>query len=152
MQKRWVHFRFVENIEKTNAVTRTWKVVKMIPSKKKKSKYDVHNLRPIGIICAPSKVWEKLLKILISEFVTDFLHLLQLRFCQHHRTNTVFLKVNDDVSSVSDRKGVAILQLHCIFYIAMNIKNTNEFYIICLRKRHCLLRKKRYKFCSLQLF
>ena len=90
-----------------------WKVVKIIPIQKKLGKDEISNLRPISILCALSKVLEKLLKTQISVFVSDmnFLHPFQSGFRKHHGTNTALLKVRDDIAGVIDKKGVAILLL-----------------------------------------
>lgn len=92
---------------------RGWKIVKIIPIKKKQNVDDITNLRPISILCALSKVLEKLLKAQISVFITEmnFLHPLQSGFRQHHGTNTALLKVHDDIARVIDKKGIAILLL-----------------------------------------
>lgn len=92
---------------------RGWKAVKIIPIKKKPRVNSINNLRPISILCALSKVLEKLLKTQISTFVSemDFLHPLQSGFRQDHGTNTALMKVHDDIAKVVDKKGVAILLL-----------------------------------------
>lgn len=90
-----------------------WKLSKVIPIRKKPRKSDIHNLRPISILCALSKALEKILKNQIQEFLTDFslLHPLQSGFRSGHNTSSALLKVHDDIHKTIDQRGKALLLL-----------------------------------------
>lgn len=92
---------------------RAWKAAKVIPIKKKQRNLNLSNLRPISILCGLSKVFEKILKNQIQEFITSFnlLSGFQSGFRSGHSTTTAFLKVHDDVSKIIDSKGIALLLL-----------------------------------------
>lgn len=60
-----------------------------------------------------SKVFEKLLKCQISDYVSrmNFIHPFQSGFRSRHSTETALLKVHDDIAQSIDKKGVTILLL-----------------------------------------
>lgn len=73
----------------------------------------MNNLRPISILCGLSKVFEKILKGQIHQFVESF-NLLsdnQSGFRPAHSTTTAILKVTDDILKTIDKKGMAFLLL-----------------------------------------
>lgn len=91
----------------------SWKIVKIIPIRKKPHNSDLSNLRPISILSALSKVFEKLLKQQILYFIQNngLLSDLQSGFRSGHNTTTAFLKIHDDIHKEIDKKGIALLLL-----------------------------------------
>lgn len=92
---------------------KSWKFVKVIPVRKKTHNSDITNLRPISILCALSKVFEKLLKTQILDFIQHhgYLSDFQSGFRSGHNTTTAFLKIHDDIHKVVDKRGIALLLL-----------------------------------------
>lgn len=90
-----------------------WKSSKVIPIKKKERNVNLSNLRPISILCALSKVFERILKNQIQSHIERYnlMHQFQSGFRRGHSTTSAFLKVHDDIHSVIDKKGVAFLLL-----------------------------------------
>lgn len=90
-----------------------WKKVKVIPIIKKSGDASLTNLRPISILCSLSKVFEKLIRSQINEYINEynFLHPFQSGFRKHHSTDTALMKVHDDISVAIDKKGIAVLLL-----------------------------------------
>lgn len=90
-----------------------WKTVRIIPIKKKSNLRSISNYRPISILSALSKAFEKLCKEQITVFVKNFnlLNPFQSGFRSNHSTQTALLKVHDDIAKTIDKKGVAILLL-----------------------------------------
>lgn len=101
------------SIIKTSIYPQGWKTVKVIPIKKKGNSSAIANLRPISILSALSKVFEKLINTQISSFINDLnlLHPYQSGFRKNHSTETALLKVHDDIALTLDKKGIAILLL-----------------------------------------
>lgn len=101
------------SIIKTSIFPKPWKSAKIIPIKKKGNCSSISNLRPISILSALSKVFEKLIKAQISKHVIDnnLLHPLQSGFRSNFSTNTALIKVHDDLAQAIDKRGVAILLL-----------------------------------------
>lgn len=97
----------------TSKFPQEWKRVKVIPIQKKSNCSEITNLRPISLLCSLSKVFEKVLKIQICDFIErmSFLSPHQSGFRKSHSTTTTLLKVHDDIAQVVDKKGVAILLL-----------------------------------------
>lgn len=73
----------------------------------------MNNLRPISILCALSKAFEKILKSQIQRYISRFnlLSPYQSGFRTGHSTTSSLLKVHDDIHKVIDKKGVAFLLL-----------------------------------------
>uniref|UniRef100_A0A1W7R6J3 Putative reverse transcriptase n=1 Tax=Aedes albopictus TaxID=7160 RepID=A0A1W7R6J3_AEDAL len=90
-----------------------WKRAKIIPINKKPNVHSITNLRPISLLPTISKVFEKLLKIQISEYIhrMNYIHCFQSGFRSHHSTETALLKVHDDIAKSIDKKGITILLL-----------------------------------------
>lgn len=88
---------------------RAWKMTKVIPIRKKSRSLDLNNLRPISILSALSKVFEKVLKIQIQTYLDNFniLNSNQSGFRKNHNTTSATVKVLDDILSVIDKKGKA---------------------------------------------
>lgn len=106
--------RYIFNlIISTSKFPQAWKSSKIIPIQKKGRNTNLNNLRPISILCALSKVFERLLKNQIQCHIENFnlLHQFQSGFRRGHSTTTAFLKVHDDIHSEIDKKGVAFLLL-----------------------------------------
>ena len=90
-----------------------WKQAKILPIRKKPHLNTLTNLRPISILCALSKVFEKLLKQQATTFISEN-HLLsdsQAGFRSGHSIKTATLRVYDDLAATMDKKGTAILLL-----------------------------------------
>lgn len=107
-------FCYVFNLCINNAkFPKSWKTIKVIPIRKKPRSSEMTNLRPISILCAMSKVFEKLLKQQMLDFIQcyGFLSDYQSGFRPGHNTTTAFLKINDDIHKEVDKKGVALLLL-----------------------------------------
>lgn len=90
-----------------------WKNAKVIPISKKSGKSDLNNLRPISILSALSKAFEKILKTQIQTFIEhqDLLSPYQSGFRTCHSTTSALLKVHDDIHASIDKKGIAFLLL-----------------------------------------
>uniref|UniRef100_T1DE06 Putative outcast ele5 orf1-h 1e-40-j 4 n=1 Tax=Psorophora albipes TaxID=869069 RepID=T1DE06_9DIPT len=90
-----------------------WKAAKVIPIKKKPNDVNLSNLRPISILSALSKVFERILQLQIRDHLENFDLLTQFQsgFRRGRSTTTAMLKVHDDIHSVVDKKGVAFLLL-----------------------------------------
>lgn len=90
-----------------------WKRVKVIPITKKSGSSEISNLRPISLLCTLSKVFERIIKDQISQYISDmnFLHPFQSGFRKNHSTETALMKVHDDIAFTVDKKGIAILLL-----------------------------------------
>ncbi|XP_053698799.1 uncharacterized protein LOC128745748 [Sabethes cyaneus] len=89
----------------------SWKHAKVIPLKKKAHLNDITNLRPISILCALSKVFEKLLKQQMTSYMEDsgLLTDYQAGFRKGQSIKTAVLKVYDDLGAIVDKKGAGIL-------------------------------------------
>lgn len=90
-----------------------WKCVKIIPIKKKSRSNSISNLRPISLLNALSKAFEKIISYQVSEYVSvnNYLSPNQSGFRKNHSTETALMKVHDDIASTIDKKGIAILLL-----------------------------------------
>lgn len=99
-------------IEKSVFPTR-WKHAKILPLKKKQNLNNITNLRPISILCAISKAFEKLLVRQMTQFIDEnrLLSEHQAGFRKGQSIKTAILRVHDDLSSTVDKKGAAILVL-----------------------------------------
>ena len=101
--------RFIE----TSSFPECWKHAKIVPLKKKAHLNDISNLRPISILCALSKAFERLLKQQMASYIEGN-HLLtqfQAGFREGHSIKTAVLRVHDDLASIVDKKGSGILLL-----------------------------------------
>lgn len=90
-----------------------WKKSKIIPIKKKSSSDALNNLRPISILSALSKVFERLLKLQICQYVEhhNLLSIHQSGYRPKHSAKTAMLKVFDDIGIVLDNGKPVILVL-----------------------------------------
>lgn len=100
-------------IIKTSKFPGAWKAAKVVPIRKKPGGADMNNLRPISILCSLSKAFEKVIKKQIQEYIESFdlLSQFQSGFRANHSTKTALLKVHDDIHSIVDKKGLALLIL-----------------------------------------
>lgn len=107
-----IHYIF-NLIISTSKFPQAWKTSKVIPIKKKARTLSLDNLRPISILCAISKIFERILKNQIQAHIESFglLHPFQSGFRKQHSTTSAFLKVHNDIHSAIDKKGVAFLFL-----------------------------------------
>lgn len=106
--------RYIFNlIISSSKFPQAWKSSKVIPIQKKGKHNNLANLRPISILCALSKAFERLLKNQIQSHIEtcNLLHQFQSGFRRGHSTTSAFLKVHDDIHAVIDRKGVGFLIL-----------------------------------------
>ena len=90
-----------------------WKRTKIVPITKKPNVNAITNLRPISLLPAGSKVFEKLLKDQMMDYINrlNFIHPFQSGFRSLHSTETALLKVHDDIARSIDKNGVTILLL-----------------------------------------
>lgn len=90
-----------------------WKHAKIIPLRKKPHLSALTNLRPISILCALSKVFEKLLEQQMSSFITEnnLLTEHQAGFRKGQSIQTATSRVFDDLARTTDRRGSAVLLL-----------------------------------------
>lgn len=104
---------FFNMIFATSKFPGAWKKAKVIPLKKKSHLNGLTNLRPISLLSALSKAFEKLMKSQISNYLDDLklLSEYQSGFRAKRSTKTALLKVCDDIMCGIDRKGVAVLLL-----------------------------------------
>lgn len=101
------------SIISTSKFPAEWKRTKVIAIKKKSNDESISNLRPISLLSTISKIFEKLVKIQILEYINrmNYIHPFQSGFRSEHSTDTALLKVHDDIARSIDRNGVTILLL-----------------------------------------
>lgn len=97
----------------TSTFPEGWKHAKVLPLKKKPLLNDVTNLRPISILCALSKSFEKLLEKQMIDYIDRYglLTEFQAGFRKGQSIKTAVLRVHDDLGSIIDRRGAGILLL-----------------------------------------
>lgn len=107
-----ITYMFNQFIE-TSSFPSGWKHAKILPLRKKPHVNTLTNLRPISILCALSKAFEKVLQWQMSAHIDQnrLLSEYQAGFRKGHSCKTAVLRVQDDIGSVLDRKGVGILLL-----------------------------------------
>lgn len=100
-------------IIETSSFPSCWKHAKILPIRKKPHLTALSNLRPISILCALSKAFEKLLKQQMSFFLTEnnLLSEYQAGFRKGQSIKTAAVHVYDDLAKTIDRKGAAVLLL-----------------------------------------
>lgn len=100
-------------IIETSVYPTVWKHAKVLPIRKKAHVNSISNLRPISILCALSKVFEKILKNQMTNYLesNNLLFECQAGFSKNQSVKTAVLRVYDDIGSVIDKKGIAILLL-----------------------------------------
>lgn len=88
----------------TSVFPNEWKKSKIIPIKKKSTANSLDNLRPISILPALSKVFEKIIKTDICKHVAvnNLLCEFQSGYREKHSTKTAMLKVVDDIGVILD--------------------------------------------------
>lgn len=120
---------------------RLWKAAKVLPVHKRTTTFSLKDFRPISILPALSKAFEKLAKAQIVEYLDEhqLLNPCQSGFRANHSTTSALLKVTDDVLRGFERRKVTLLLLHDF---------TKAFDSV----DHCLLRRKlveRFRFSKL---
>lgn len=97
----------------TSVFPDAWKSAKVIPIKKKTNITSVDNLRPISILCALSKIFEKIVKKDICNYIrtNDMLCQYQSGYRSKHSTKTAMLKVLDDIGLILDKGRPVVLIL-----------------------------------------
>lgn len=90
-----------------------WKIANIIPTAKKKDPTMPHDYRPISILPALSKVFEKFLANQIVDHLTKHKLLtdFQSGFRKHHSCATAMLKIIDDIREKYDNGEITILVL-----------------------------------------
>ncbi|CAH1987782.1 unnamed protein product [Acanthoscelides obtectus] len=98
---------------KFNVIPKIWKLAQVISIPKKSNPEDVGDLRPISILCTPSKVFEMILDARMRDFVAknDILPENQSEFRSGHSCTTALLKVTDDIRKYIDDGNLCILIL-----------------------------------------
>lgn len=104
---------FFNCILDTSVYPSGWKQAKVLPLRKKTHINTMTNLRPISILSALSKVFEKLLKQQMSAFIAEnkLLSEQQAGFRKGHGIKTAAVRVYDDLATKIDKRGSAILVL-----------------------------------------
>ncbi|XP_055522687.1 uncharacterized protein LOC129716869 [Wyeomyia smithii] len=108
------HITFLFNkIITTATFPDTWKQIIVLPIKKKTHLNTLTSLRPISILCALSKIFEKLIEQQISAFLREY-NLLsehQAGFQKGQSVKSAVLKVADDIGRSLDKNGIGVLLL-----------------------------------------
>lgn len=101
------------NIIKLGVFPKAWKTSKIIPINKKASSSSLDNLRPISILSAISKIFERLVKNQIVSYISDnsLLSVSQSGYRKGHSPKTAMIKVCDDIGLVLDSGGSVVLLL-----------------------------------------
>lgn len=101
------------SIFKSGIYPKVWKYSKIIPIKKKPMDNTLENLRPISILSAISKVFERLVKNQITCYLSEncLLSQFQSGYRKGHSIKTAMIKVCDDIGVVLDKGGSVILLL-----------------------------------------
>lgn len=97
----------------TSVFPNEWKKSKVLPLKKKSHLNTLQNLRPISILSALSKVFERIIKNQISKFINreNLLIPHQSGYRPKHSTKTAMLKVFDDIGIILDKGRPVVLLL-----------------------------------------
>lgn len=97
----------------TGIYPKMWKTSKIIPIRKKKSSSTLANLRPISILSALSKAFERVAKGQISAFIArnNLLSPYQSGYRSGHSIKTAMLRVCDDIGVVLDKGGNMVMIL-----------------------------------------
>lgn len=95
----------------TSKYPQAWKYSKIIPLKKKNNQDSLDNLRPISILCALSKSFERILKAQICSYLqaNNLITPAQSGYRVGHSTKTAMLKIYDDIGVAIDRGGKVIM-------------------------------------------
>lgn len=90
-----------------------WKKSKILPFKKKTNLNTLQNLRPISILSALSKIFERLIKNQICQYINqeNLLIAQQSGYRAKHSTKTAMLKVFDDIGLILDKGRPVVLLL-----------------------------------------
>ena len=101
------------SIVTTSVFPEAWKKSKIIPIKKKANLSSMDNLRPISILCALTKIFEKIDKTDISNYISrhNLMNQYQSGYRSKHSTKTTMLKIIDDIGFVLDNGRPVVLVL-----------------------------------------
>lgn len=90
-----------------------WKHAKILPIRKQPHLNALSNLRPISILCALSKIFEKLVEKQMSLYITEnnLLSEFQAGFRKGQSVKTAIIRVYDDLAVAFDKKGGSVLLL-----------------------------------------
>lgn len=101
------------SVIRTSTYPTCWKHAKILPLKKKQHSNTLSNLRPISILSALSKALERLMKHQMTSFIAEnnLLTEYQAGFRSGQCIQTAALRVYDDLASIIDKKGSAVLLL-----------------------------------------
>lgn len=93
---------------------RLWKKARVLPVHKKSASFRMKDFRPISILPALSKAFEKVVKAQIVDYIEchKLLNPYQSGFRAGHSTASALLNVSDDILKGFERKYVTILLLH----------------------------------------
>lgn len=97
----------------TSVFPDAWKKSKIVPIKKKTNLNTLDNLRPISILCALSKVFEKVIKSDICDYLNrhNLLNQNQSGYRPKRSTKTAMIKIIDDIGIVIDNGRPVVLIL-----------------------------------------
>lgn len=100
-------------IIETSTFPSCWKHAKVLPLRKKPHVNALTNLRPISILCALSKAFEKLLKQQMSSYITvnNLLTEHQVGFRKGQSIQTAVVHVYDELAKAVDKRGTGVLLL-----------------------------------------
>lgn len=95
----------------TSKYPQAWKYSKIIPLKKKNNLDSLDNLRPISILCALSKSFERILKAQMCSYLQEnnLITTFQSGYRVGHSTKTAMLKIYDDVGVAIDSGGKVVM-------------------------------------------
>lgn len=101
------------SIIETSIYPKAWKMSKLIPFRKKPNSASLENLRPISILSALSKVFERILKSQICSHIhnNNLLSPFQSGYRPGHSTKTAMLKICDDIGVMLDKGDKVVLIL-----------------------------------------
>ncbi|KAL1452280.1 hypothetical protein WDU94_006566 [Cyamophila willieti] len=90
-----------------------WKCSRVTPLPKVKSPSSVNDYRPISILPALSKVFERLVYVQVNKYLLEnsLLNPLQSGFRAGHSTSSALIKVTDDIRGAMDQRKLTLLLL-----------------------------------------
>ena len=103
----------VNHVLTTNVFPANWKVANVIPVKKRRSSINEENYRPVSILLALSKAFEKLITKQISKHFSanNLLAFFQSGSHSGRSCNTAMLKVIEDIRAAFDKGELSVIVL-----------------------------------------